>query len=171
MAVQTKKEIKTQLSYFRLKVKKSNSVTLFFVSVLAVFICGCVADGTRYDETKEGGATDVVYLNCEIEDEIEIDRFSVKLDEESSKVTLVKRKGGSTSFVGIFSPKTVQFKQEWLSSLVEMRVGYEIDRVNLTVRTDTNIEPANKADLDEIPADNYISTGVCSVTTAGRSFF
>jgi len=144
---------------------------LIFVFVVALCLSSCAAEGSRHADTNSGGAVALKYFTCEIEDEFEIDRFSIKLDEESSKVSIVQRAGGPKTVVGIFSPGKVQFELQWLSSLVDTRVGYEFNRADLTVRTETKIEPTKKADLDEIPAEIYSSSGVCVVTTAGRSYF
>ena len=122
---------------------------LFFLSLLTVSSLSVVAEP--------------VYLDCKLNTEKEITSFSVKLDEQSNKITHTYETGSAFNTEGFFTANTVSYKRVQISGSMEFITQYEINREDLSLKYSLNIEPVDKEYLDKVKPINSTNTGSCTI--------
>ena len=76
---------------------------------------------------------DPVYLNCDITEEGKNKSFTVKLDEDSGKISHTNSSGSGFNTEGFFSPNEITYQNIIVTQGIKITYKYVIDRTTLVV--------------------------------------
>src|SRR5690606_18081977 len=97
---------------------------------------------------------DPIYLDCERAGDKEVLKFSVKLDEQTNKVTHTNADGSAFNTEGFFSANSVTYQKiSIMGGKLEITQMYEISRQDLSLKFQLISEPVDKAFLKDMPRE------------------
>ena len=102
-----------------------------------------------------------VYLECLVGSDDSETQFSVKVDEDSGKITHSKKGGFAFNAEGFFAIDKITYQKIDLFSGIKMVRRYEISRVNLSASINT--ETTSVEFPDKIKPTYLSSEGKCEV--------
>lgn len=110
-----------------------------------------------------------IYLDCEVSKGSEQEKFSVKLDESSGKITHTRDNGSAFNAEGFFAANSISYQKIDIIGGIRVTFRYKIDRTNLSVSKVFVAEPADPKYAAQIPAETTTMDGICSVVkVSGR---
>lgn len=106
-----------------------------------------------------------VYLDCKLDDPKQPRGFSVKLDEESTKVTHTNADGSAFNADGFFAADKVSWQRVSVAQQIKIVHLYEVNRSTLVTSETFNVAPVDPkyAHLTKPP---IVTTGSCSLVEA-----
>lgn len=110
-----------------------------------------------------------VYLECEVIAEKEKQNFTVKVDEDSGKVTHTFSGGYAFKEEAFFTPNKISYSKTTTNYGIRIIRTFDISRINLNVTQTSQISSTEFP--DKIPAETLVSSGKCNlVDIEGRKF-
>lgn len=106
------------------------------------------------------------YVECDVKLTDKSYKFSVKLDEENTKVTHTDADGSAFNAEGFFSLNSIAYKHVQLYGAQALTQQYEINRVDLSIKYTFHAEPINEKYKNIIEPINTVSNGKCIVVQA-----
>jgi hypothetical protein len=105
-----------------------------------------------------------VYLDCTLDDPEQPRRFSVKLDEESTKVTHTSADGSAFNADGFFAADKVSWQRVSVAQITIVYL-YEVNRSTLATSETFSLAPTDPkyAHLAKPP---IVTTGACALVEA-----
>jgi len=104
-----------------------------------------------------------VYLDCTVSSNTEKKTFSIKLDQESGKITHTRENGSAFNSEGLFAATTITYQEIQVVSGIRGTYKYEIDRPSLNIREIFVPKPPDPDYAAEIPAKIIEMSGSCRI--------
>lgn len=102
-----------------------------------------------------------IYLDCDVASKTESQLFSVKVDEDSGKITHSQPGGYAFNTEGFFGSDKIQYQKIDSISGLRMTRLFEISRVDLSASFITKIESIKLP--DQVPSDTLVKIGSCKI--------
>lgn len=110
-----------------------------------------------------------VYLECEIIADKEKQNFTVKVDEDSGKVTHTFSVGYAFKSEAFFTPDKISYSETKTNYGVKIVRTFDISRINLNVTQTSEISSTKFP--DKVPVKTLVSNGECNIVDVeGRNF-
>lgn len=110
-----------------------------------------------------------IYLDCQVSEGANQNKFSVKLDEASGKVTHTSKDGSAFNAEGFFAANSISYQKITAQGGIRLTIRYEIDRSSLVANQIVIIEAVDPRVAAAVPAETSTMSGSCTVVrVSGR---
>ena len=108
-----------------------------------------------------------VYLDCSHSSGSETLRFSVKLDEETNKITHTNEDGSAFNTDGFFTADNISYQKISFIQGVKVVQKYTINRIDLSVQK--QVSAGSVKFPDKMPMEVIgVTSGTCSIVTVDK---
>ena len=104
------------------------------------------------------------YLDCKVSSDTDQKEFSLKLDEDSGKITHTGNRGTAFNTEGFFAANKVSYqKVTFIRREAKVTYKYEINRTNLNVKEVFILEAIDPKMAEKFPSTTTIMNGSCQL--------